>query len=65
MKTYYFIVVAVIVAVLAFLLFPTINTVVNSGNTTGFLPLTTAAQTSLPYAFLGMAVYAVLVMIRR
>ncbi len=56
---------AVIVAVFAFLFFPTLNKVVGSGSTAGFLPLTAAAQTALPYAFLGLAVYAVIVMIRK
>ncbi len=64
MRTYYIIVVSVLLVVLGMLSYPTIHNVVISQNVTdpakGFLPLTSSAVTLLPYAFLGFIAYAII-----
>lgn len=63
MRTYYIIIVSGLLVVFGLLFFPTLNIVVGSVNVTaaaGFLPLTGAAVTLLPYAFLGFIVYAII-----
>ncbi len=69
MKTLYLWVVSGLLVVMGMLLYPTLHLNVSSANTssmladgtiTNFLPLTTFAMVVLPYAFLGLIVYAVI-----
>ncbi len=60
MRTTYFIVIAGLLVVLGLLLYPTIHYVNGLVDTTGWLPLTAAAKTVLPYMFLGFVIYAII-----
>ncbi len=65
MKLAYFIAIAVILVVLGMLFFPSLHLSVGNVTTTGWLPLTIAAKTFLPYAFLLFVIYGVFRMARR
>ncbi len=60
MKTFYAIVIGGMMAVLAMLTYPTLSGFVSVTDTSSFLPLVTAAFTLLPYAFLGIVIYAMI-----
>ena len=60
MRTYYILVVSVILGVFTLLLYPSIHLWVSTVDTTGFLPLLKMAVVLLPYVFLGIAVYAII-----
>ncbi len=59
MRTYYIIVVGILLVVFGMLLYPTLHIVIGGVDLTGFLPLTASATILLPYAFLGFVVYAI------
>ena len=59
MRSFYIIVISVMLIVLGMLFYPTVHTMVGGADTTGFLPLTTASLTFLPYAFLAFILYAI------
>ena len=65
MRTYYFIVISVLLVVFGVLLYPTIHLVVGFVDTTGFLPLTKAATIALPYIFLAFIGWAIFQMKKR
>ena len=61
MRTFYILVISVALVVLGLVFYPSLHIVIEGANVTvgtGFLPLTAAAVTLLPYAFLGFVVYA-------
>ncbi len=51
--------IAVLIAVLAMLFYPTLHTMISDVDKTGWLPLTAAAVVALPFVFLGYAVYLI------
>lgn len=71
MRNYYVIVVATLLVVFGMLLYPTVHFAISGGtgysglDKTGFLPLTAAAVTLLPYAFLGFVIYAIIKLSKR
>ena len=65
MRTAWVLTIGGLLVVFALLFFPTVNTQNSQVNMTEWLPLTKAAGTFLPYAFLGFAVYAIMKIARR
>jgi hypothetical protein len=66
-QTAYVIAVSVLLVVLGALLYPTVHTMVGAAvdASSGWLPLTTAAATALPYFFLFIILYAVVKLSRK
>ncbi len=68
MRTYYIIVVSVLLVVFGLLFYPTLHLVVGNVDVSTvptpthipFLPLTASAVTLLPYAFFGFVVYIII-----
>ena len=68
MRTAYIIVIGGALVVLGMLFYPTVHSMIGESGVTvanGFLPLTAAANTFLPYAFLAFIVYGIIKMVRR
>lgn len=63
-KSAYLVVIGCVLAVLAAIFFPTIQTVLNSANTTGWKPITSGAYTILPYFFLGLVGYVIVIIFK-
>ena len=59
MNTYKFLVFSGFAIIATLLLYPTVRSMVNQANTTGFLPIIKASVIFLPYAFLLFLVYAI------
>lgn len=59
MKAYYLAVIAVLLVVFGMLLYPNIRELLGFIDTTGWLPLTKAGFTALPYLFLLFILYGI------
>ena len=64
MKFVYVGIVGLIVVVLGLLFFPTVHINFWNINTTGFLPITSAAAALMPYVFLAFIVYAIFLLVK-
>ena len=65
MRTYVFLVIAGMLAIIGMLTYPYLNELIGGVETTGFLPLTKAAVIITPYVFLGFVVFLIFQMEKR